>query len=416
MNRNKSILFVTALAEPERGGGIENTLFHLTNALSAKGHRCTILSLDSLTGLRKSTRGDVHIWRTTATSGYEYWGEQWDFAKRNFLKRQFAHATQTYNPFLQSTLRKVISIESPDIISFHNLSNWSVASWKTAARSGKPVLQVLHDYSSLCINGTMRNKAYNCETPCRHCQIRRITTKPYSTYLTAVAGVSHYVLNRHTSLGIFDNVPIKRVIHNARLSSLLGVSAPIACNRSCIRFGYIGRMDPNKGIKEMIEAFRKANIINAELWLAGADSSGYLKSLLGEESASNIKILGHVRPQDFYPHVDVVIVPSLWNEPLGNVVFESLAYGKPVLGANRGGIPEMIKSEESGILFDPEDQNSFVEALVEIASNNAHRNRLAESAPKAATYFLDVNRWTAQYESLYAAMLSHKANGFTGAG
>ena len=46
-----------------------------------------------------------------------------------------------------------------------------------------------------------------------------------------------------------------------------------------------------------------------------------------------------------------MIIPSLWNEPFGRVVIEAYSHNKPVIGANRGGIPEIIKRKRKWIYF-----------------------------------------------------------------
>ena len=44
----------------------------------------------------------------------------------------------------------------------------------------------------------------------------------------------------------------------------------------------------------------------------------------------------------FFEMIDVLIVPSLWNEPFGRVVIESILHSKPVIASNVGGIPELL--------------------------------------------------------------------------
>ena len=68
---------------------------------------------------------------------------------------------------------------------------------------------------------------------------------------------------------------------------------------------------------------------------------------------SKIEYKGFIKPEEFYPQIDVLIVPSIWNEPLGRVVFEAYSYGIPVIASKRGGITEIVKEGETGYLFEP---------------------------------------------------------------
>lgn len=401
----KSVLFVTALAEPERGGGVEHTLWNLSKALSNNGYNCSILALDDKPGIRRQIVDGVTVWKAGATAGYWPWAGR-ESSPAGLVKRQIGHALTTFNPFIQTVLNSILQQQKPDLVSFHNLTGWSVASWKTVARAGIPVVQVLHDFLPVCFHSVMRREGRNCTSPCSHCRFRRLTTAPYSQYLTAVIGVSQYVLNRHLELGFFRGVPVKKVIHNVRMADTLGVGTlPSRTSRTGLRFGFIGRLDPSKGVEELIRALRDAGLPDAELSLAGSGPKCY-EDLLKREGGEQVNLLGQVRPADFYPNVDVVVVPSLWNEVLGNVVYEALAFGKVVLAAKRGGIPEMINHDENGLLFDPENHSEFTLLLKRIAADEQLRARLSAAAPASAEYFLDENRWVAQYEEVYRSMLT----------
>jgi glycosyltransferase involved in cell wall biosynthesis len=70
--------------------------------------------------------------------------------------------------------------------------------------------------------------------------------------------------------------------------------------------------------------------------------------------------------------IDMLIVPSLLNESLGRVVLEAYSCGIPVIGSNRGGIPEIVVEGETGFLFDPDIPDSLTE-LLRFACSNPHR-------------------------------------------
>lgn len=68
-------------------------------------------------------------------------------------------------------------------------------------------------------------------------------------------------------------------------------------------------------------------------------------------TAPNLTYLGHVRRmQDFYHQIDLLIVPSIWQEAFGRVILEAAASGLPVIANRRGGIPEAMGN--SGVLID----------------------------------------------------------------
>jgi glycosyltransferase involved in cell wall biosynthesis len=64
-------------------------------------------------------------------------------------------------------------------------------------------------------------------------------------------------------------------------------------------------------------------------------------------------------PACFLSDIDILVVPSLWEEPFGRTVAESLRSGVPVLASDRGGVPEIVSKQELGMLFNPEEPNSL---------------------------------------------------------
>jgi glycosyltransferase involved in cell wall biosynthesis len=91
------------------------------------------------------------------------------------------------------------------------------------------------------------------------------------------------------------------------------------------------------------------------------------------------------------------------------VVFEALAFGKPVIGARRGGIPEMIHAGENGLLFEPEHPEELVAALRQLAGDAALRTRMGQAARASAAPFLDRDGWIDCYATLYADLARRPA-------
>jgi glycosyltransferase involved in cell wall biosynthesis len=397
------ILFLHSLADPECGGGAEQSLWTLMHGLRNAGHDCVLLATSDNPGLKRSEREGITVWQAGIRNIY------WPYHKKRpaALGRLVWHSLDSYNSWMQGYLRQVVLREQPDVVSVHNLPGWSAASWATLAQLGVPSVQVLHDYYPICAKTTMYKKGRNCAGQCAGCRIFRMPHRALSRQLTAVVGVSQFILNRHRRLGYFEGVPVQRVIHNARAPERLGIdNVPQPEPHPQLRFGFIGRLDPTKGIEMLIEAFLAAELPNAELWIAGSGKQDYEQHLQKMAWDPRIRLLGRQRPGDFYPQVDVVVVPSLWNDNLPGVVFEALAFGKPVIGSCRGGIPEMIRHGENGLLFEPKAPGELRAAL-ESLQEEALRARLTAQAGPSSAPFMDMARWIGEYESLYREVQSN---------
>jgi glycosyltransferase involved in cell wall biosynthesis len=391
------ILFLHSLAEPELGGGAEQIVWEQMRGLRDAGHECVLLATSDTAGLSRTEQEGITIWKAGIRNVY------WPFHKKRPAApwRLLWHALDSYNPWMQGYLREVVAREQPDVASVHNLPGWSAASWKTLAQLGVPTVQVLHDYYPICIKTSMYKKGRNCAGQCVGCWVFRLPHRALSRHVKAVVGVSRFMLDRHRALGYFEGVPIQRVIHNARDANELGSGgASVIVPHEGLRFGFIGRLDPAKGIEPLIDAFLAAGLPNAELWIAGSGRQHDEERLHSKTTDPRVRFLGRVAPRDFYPQVDAVVVPSLWNDNLPGVVFEAFAFGKPVIGSRRGGIPEMIRHRENGLLFEP-DAPGELQAVLEGMADDALRAQLTAQAKPSSGPFVDMAGWVAQYEALY---------------
>lgn len=398
------ILFINALSDPALGGGAEEIVWSQMRGLRDAGHECVLLATSSDGGLQHYEQEGITVWLAGIRNLY------WPYHKGRSLHaalRLMWHTQDSYNPWMQSYLKKVVALEKPDVASLHNLPGWSVAIWKTLANLGVPIVQVLHDYYLICPKATMIRDNRNCVKQCGVCSTLRLPHRHLSRLVTGVVGVSNFILERHQQLGYFNGVYIQEAIHNARDAVQLGLdSAAIMQPHEGLRIGYIGRLDRTKGIESLIAAFLQADISGSELWIAGSGKQDYERHLRALISDSRIRLLGRQRPSDFYPQVDVVAVPSLWNDNLPTVVFEAFAFGKPVIGAQRGGIPEMISDGVNGWLIEPTDTTSLADLLRSLDTYPEKLATAVGAARASSAHYVNIRAWVNRYEGLYSDALS----------
>lgn len=365
-------------------------------ALREAGHQCALLATSTSHGLAREEREGITVWRaglknlyypTPATKG-----------DRPVVSRALWHLQDSYNPWMQRAVRRVVMSERPDVACVHNICGWSAAIWGTLHRLHVPAVQVLHDYYGICPKSTMYRRGENCSKQCRDCALLRLPHRRLSRRVSAVVGVSQFVLKQHLSLGYFDTVKLRRVIHNVLpLSKVPPPHMPLKPEHLGVRFGFIGRLSPVKGVDRLIRAFSRLGATYAELWVAGDGGSGYARELQSLAEGARVRFLGRVAATDFYKEVDVVLVPSAWNDPLPTVVIEAFASGRPVIATRRGGIPELIEDGENGLLVNPDDPDELYNAMRRLQVDDGLRQRLAAGASRAALRHLDVRGWASQY-------------------
>jgi glycosyltransferase involved in cell wall biosynthesis len=122
---------------------------------------------------------------------------------------------------------------------------------------------------------------------------------------------------------------------------------------------YFGRYSQEKGVMTLIEAARRLPEVN--FVFAG---KGPLENCLdGVENIKNVGFKSGEELSDLIRKARFSVYPSEWYENCPFSVMESQLYGTPVIGADIGGIPELIKVEKTGLLFNPGDVDALCDAI-----------------------------------------------------
>jgi len=147
---------------------------------------------------------------------------------------------------------------------------------------------------------------------------------------------------------------------------------------------YVGRLDPEKGIDTLLEAFEAARIDGARLCLAGR---GKLLGDLREKAKhlgleGRVAFLGYVENPvlaHLYHCSDMLVCPSLY-EPFGMVVPEAMLQGVPVIASSVGGLEEQIEEGRTGLLVPSGNVPALATAIRRLAENPVLRKALGTAA------------------------------------
>lgn len=123
---------------------------------------------------------------------------------------------------------------------------------------------------------------------------------------------------------------------------------------------FVGRIAPEKGIRETIMAFNQLKRQDCDLLVVGASYFGSgatspfeseIMDIIGQNS--RIHLSGFVKKEEiwkFYSLGDIAVLPSMWEEPLGLTMIEAQAAGIPLITTLSGGIPETVDARYSILL------------------------------------------------------------------
>ncbi len=179
--------------------------------------------------------------------------------------------------------------------------------------------------------------------------------------------------------------------------------APLAAAQDIV---YAGVLIPRKGLHHLLNAFAQLEQPQARLYLVGgAENSDYARAL--QEQASRLGICDRVRfvgavsqrqLAERLAAARVMVLPSL-SEGLGRVVVEAMLVGTPVIGACVGGIPDMIRHGENGLLVKPGDESALAAALDQIFATDP--TEMGANARRFAQDFFTPEKYVAGYRQLF---------------
>ncbi|SCC60216.1 Glycosyltransferase [Bacillus mycoides] len=150
---------------------------------------------------------------------------------------------------------------------------------------------------------------------------------------------------------------------------------------------YVGRLAPEKDIDTLQTLIQTTNKERDDIhWLIAGDGP-LAKGLHENVQKTNVTFTGYLQGVDLaeaYASSDLMVFPST-TETFGNVVLESLACGTPVIGANSGGVKNIITDGKTGVLCEPKNEDSFLSSIYELLNNEEMRKQMSLDAHSYAT-------------------------------
>ncbi len=205
------------------------------------------------------------------------------------------------------------------------------------------------------------------------------------TSADALISPSRFLQERMADLGFAGC----QVIPNGHEPVVSG--SPIGAEPGSVRFGFIGSAIPSKGVHVLARAFADLGEPRATLRIHGpfppyhgrSDYEARVREILGEAA-------GRVLAGPFPPHelervlstLDVVVVPSIWEENAPLVVQEAFLTGRPVVVSDHGGLAEMVAEGRGGLRFKPGDSADLARVMERFLREPGLAARLAAGAPR----------------------------------
>jgi glycosyltransferase involved in cell wall biosynthesis len=399
--------FLAAGWSPEPGG-VQSVTRELASELMSRGHSLSALVLDGEPGAGEGEE------REQLQAGVCVRRVGWSYSADTSL------ADLARSPALEAHVLRWVLDRELDLVHLHHLSGWGLGVPPRLAELGVPVLWTLHDYWALCARGQLFHvEGRRCErAEAESCGPCMAQTWPQLASDSPVEEARRRLVAARSALDACRGLQAPSAAA-ARVLEAHGLAAgavkvrPNASPSPCtpatrsqadvVRVGVLGAVQPSKGVLELARWI--VELEGFELHVHGPRDAyhgdrSYCEALEAlAQSDSRVILHGTYEPHELpglFTELDLVAVPSLWEEVFGLVAREASAAGLPVFASEVGGL-----SEAAALHLPAGDGRAWLEALLRFSTDQAWRESL--TSPPASQH--DLRAVVDRLERDYLALL-----------
>jgi glycosyltransferase involved in cell wall biosynthesis len=317
-----------------------------------------VATLDDVREAHVEIRNGVTIHRLPMDN--LYWPYDTEAPRRSALDRLRWHARNRWNRKAARRFAAILDAERPDVVHCNVVTGFSPAIWREVKRRGLPLVQTLRDYSVMCTRAGLFKNGHVCAQRCAECRLLTMPGKRASGLVDQLVSNSQYVIGAHHREGYFPGVPARRTFNIVPLAVQNRAPAPADAP---LVFGFIGRIEAEKGIDVVLEAASRLDREDWTLKIAGVGVPDYVESLKARYPDRRIEWLGYADSDSFYRSIDTILVSSVWPEPLPRTLIEALSFGLSAICAEAGGIPEIADLARVSVTYRPTDVAALARAM-----------------------------------------------------
>jgi glycosyltransferase involved in cell wall biosynthesis len=386
------ILLLSNLYPPTIQGGAEILAADIAAGLRQRGHE--VLVLTSSLGSAAAPQ-DGQIWRTLYCAPPAHFDGQ--RALWHQLKLPY-HYYRRYNcPANAAEVRRVVRETQPDVLYVWELAGTGVTSTlHVLAEGAVPLVFHLNSYWLLyaCSPETQQSRMHTRWL--KQLLIGRIPLMRSASFIAISEAVrQHYIQGGYdpTHIAVIPNGIDQIFFKRPLIRNTTSAQEPL-------QLLFVGRLRVEKGLLVLLKALdlllcgygrREKDDFPVHLHVFGAGDDVYVKELdsfLQEKQLRHaVSFHGKVLQSELlerYDRADILLVPSLWDEPFGLVVAEAMACGLPVIASNCGGPAELITHNVNGLLVPPGDVYALTAAIRDMVDHPLQRHHLGQAARETA--------------------------------
>lgn len=377
---------------PPTIGGEERHVRNLALALAERGHDVSVATLLHGDAPEQEIDCGVRVHRMRGTM---------QRASTLFSDGGRQYAPPFPDPELTLALREIILAERPDILHAHNWIIHSVTPLKALSKA-KLVL-TLHDYSLVCVKKRLTYHDDLCTGPalkkCMHC-----ATQFYGMPKGVPSVITNWLGSKLEDAVVDMFLPVSQAVADGTQLAKRHVPYRVIPNFVPDNVGdegcennpllaqlpqgdfmlFVGDVKRDKGVGVLLQAYAEMH-------------SPIPLVIIGRLCADvSVPIPPNVVLLPGWPHDAVMaawrrctfaIAPSLWHDPCPTVAMEAMAMGRPVIATRMGGLADIVKDGETGMLVPPNDVQALRVAMQTLLADTERRTHMGVMAKRRVTEF-----------------------------
>ena len=330
-----------------------------------------------------------------------------DKIKTNWVEK-FYHKTIT-----QEIIREIESFQ-PDVIHCFSIGAPVTPHFMEFAKSkGIPIVFSFRDYYYICPKNYMlndKNEVLHKHESALECILHHQPKRNilFDTLLYLKQSHHKSIIKKHIDYFLTPSENLTQFVskHFKKEGKTLANPILIEQNQNSNSEGnyilFVGRLVPEKGILTLLKAFQNISkqFPNEKLWIVGdGNQTEELQDFTENNKLQNVSFLGNKSREELleiYANSKFSVVPSEYLEAYGNVILESLAFGKTVITSDLVGIKEEIEQNNVGLTYSFKNQEALEEKMIELLSNSGLKSELENNIPK----YLATKTFSKHFEDL----------------
>lgn len=350
--------------------------------------------------------------------------------------RQFA--LMAWNPASVRIVREAVAGFKPDVILLHNIMPvGSAALYLYLDRCGIPVVHYIHNFRPFSVNGYCWGNGkimaeglwlnFIPEILAGSWQESRLKTAWYGFLIRALhalgvyrrisgwIAISRFMKDSFVKGGIEES-RIRVIAHSWEPTQAQPV--PLTETAAGPAFLFLGRISEEKGLRVLLDAWEahEQSGGTGTLNIAGEGPlQDEVRQRCGRLARANyLGFRGGAEKEELLRSCSALIVPSVWWEPLGLVLYEAYDHAKPVLAAASGGILDHVTDGETGWIHEPGNARQLAAHIRAVCENPAEAaSRGANGREKVARRNTD--RWIREFDPFVTSVIAAGKPGAEGA-